>query len=85
MATSSRDVMAKALSMLIHVGDDINDINRETNSLSQVIDTLVTAKEDAQWAGDTDRVNRIKYQLMLRCTMREVLKKRRNIIMREMK
>lgn len=85
MATSSRDVMAKALSMLTHVGDDIDDINRETNSLSQVIDTLVTAKEDAQWAGDTDRVNRIKYQLMLRCTMREVLKKRRNIILRETK
>jgi hypothetical protein len=75
--------MAKAISMLTHVGDDIDDINRETNSLSQVIDTLVTAKEDAQWAGDTNRVNRIKYQLMLRCTMRDVLKKRRNIIMRE--
>jgi hypothetical protein len=85
MPTSSRDVMAKAVSMLTNVGNDIDDINRETNSLSQVIDTLVTAKEDAQWAGDTNRVNRIKYQLMLRCTMRDVLKKRRNIIMREMR
>jgi len=77
--------MAKAMSMLTNVGNDIDDINRETNSLSQVIDTLVTAKEDAQWAGDTNRVNRIKYQLMLRCTMRDVLKKRRNTILREMK
>jgi hypothetical protein len=85
MPTSSRDVMAKAMSMLTNVGNDIDDINRETNSLSQVIDTLVTAKEDAQWAGDTNRVNRIKYQLMLRCTMRDVLKKRRNTILREMK
>ena len=85
MATSSRDMRAKAVSLLGHVGYDIDDINRETNSLSQVIDTLVTAKEDAQWAGDTDRVNRIKYQLMLKCTMRDVLKKRRNTILREMK
>jgi len=76
---------AKAVSLLGRVGYDIDDINRETNSLSQVIDTLVAAKEDAQWAGDTDRVNRIKYQLMLRCTMREVLKKRRNTILREKK
>lgn len=85
MATSSRDMRAKAVSLLGHVGYDIDDINRETNSLSQVIDSLVAAKEDAQWAGDTDRVNRIKYQLMLKCTMREVLKKRRNIILRETK
>lgn len=85
MATSSRDMRAKAVSLLGRVGYDIDDINRETNSLSQVIDTLVAAKEDAQWAGDTDRVNRIKYQLMLRCTMREVLKKRRNTILREKK
>ena len=81
----SKDMMAKAASMLTHVRDDIRDIDREIYSLTKEIDMLVVKKEDAKWAMDTGTVNRVTYQLMLKRSMRAVLLKRRNIILKEMK
>jgi Ni,Fe-hydrogenase III large subunit len=75
---------AKAVSKLAHVGDDIRDIDYEIHILSREIELLAEKKEDAKWAGDTDKVNRVTYPLMLIRTMRAVLTKRRNVIMREM-
>ena len=84
MTTSSKDMRAKAVSKLTHIGDDIRDIDHEIYSLSQEIEMLVVKKDDAKWSGDTSTVNRVTYQLMLKRTMRATLAKRRNVIMREM-
>jgi hypothetical protein len=75
---------AKAVSMLTHIGDDIRDIDHEIYSLSQEIEMLVVKNDDAKWAGDVTTVDRVTYQLMLKRTMRAVLTKRRNVIMRGM-
>ena len=82
---SSRNMRAKAESMLTHIGDDIRDIDHEIYSLSQEIEMLVIKNDDAKWAMDTSTVNRVTYQLMLKRSMRAVLLKRRNIILKEMK
>lgn len=82
---NSRNMRAKAESMLTHIGDDIRDIDHEIYSLSQEIEMLVIKNDDAKWAMDTSTVNRVTYQLMLKRSMRAVLLKRRNIILKEMK
>ncbi len=84
MASTTKRLQAVAASMLTHVGDDIRDIDLELMAVSRELEMLVAKMSDAQWAGDSAKVNGINYQIMLKRAMRAILQKRRKVKMREM-
>lgn len=84
MASTTKRLQAVAASMLTHVGDDIRDIDLELMAVSKELEMLAAKMSDAQWAGDSAKVNGINYQIMLKRAMRAILQKRRKVKMREM-
>jgi len=80
---SSKRFRVKANQNLTHVGDHIQDVDLEIYALTQELDMLTVAKEDAKWAGDTTKVSRIRYMLILKNTMRKVLQDRRKKLLKE--
>ena len=81
---SSKRFRKTANENLTHVGDHIQDVDLEIYALTQELDMLTVAKEDAKWAGDTTTVSRIRYRLILKNTMRKVLQDRRKKLLKEM-
>lgn len=84
MTITNKRIKATALALLEKVADDINAIEREIACLSKEIEMFVVRCEDAKWAGDTEKVNSINYQIMLKRTMRAIMMKRHKMKMKEM-
>ena len=84
MTVTNKRIKATALTLLEPVADDIRAIEFEVMCLSKEIEMFVVRREDAKWAGDTEKVNGINYQIMLKRTMRAILQKRRKVKLREM-
>lgn len=84
MASTTKRLQAVAASMLTHVGDDIRDIDFELMTVGKELEMLTVKMDDAMWAGDSDKVNGVFYQIMLKRMIRAILQKRRKVKMREM-
>lgn len=84
MGSTTKRLQAVAASMLMHVGDDIRDIDLELMAVGRELEMLAAKMSDAQWAGDLAKVNGVNYQIMLKRTMRAILQKRRKVKMMEM-
>lgn len=83
MTASNKWMRQKATSNLTHVGNSIQDVDFEIYFISKELEMLSIAREDAKWAGDTNKVNSIRYKMMLRNTMRKILHKRRKKLLEE--
>jgi hypothetical protein len=82
--TSSKRYREIAREKLTHVGGHIQEVDLEIYALTQELEILTVAKEDAKWAGDATRVGRIGYRIIIKNTMRKMLQRRRNKLLKEM-
>jgi hypothetical protein len=83
MSANSRKLKEKAEEFVTQLGNDIRDIDREIIAVNDLSDLLNAQKEDAKWAGDTDKLDKIKYALVVNNHKRRVLMKQHRKIMRE--
>lgn len=75
--TSGKRFREIAKERLVHVGNDIRDIDREIIAVNDLSDLLNAKKEDAKWAGDVDQIWKIKYALRVNNLKRQALLKQK--------
>ena len=80
---SNKWLTARAEELLAHVGNDIDDIEREMLTLQDELQELAEKEQDAMWANDPLKASGIRYKLMLKNKMRIILKIRKRKVMRE--
>jgi hypothetical protein len=83
VTTSSYRMRKNAESMLSHVKNDVRSIDLELATIGKELELLQEKLNDATWAGDSKRMNRVYYPITLRKTMRDILKKRKIRVIRE--
>lgn len=73
MTSSHQQIKRVALSRLGDMPADQIDRDRIAVGIRSDTDELLENIADARWRGDTDKINGLKYQLMVKRTMIKIL------------
>lgn len=73
MTSTNQQIKRVALSLLGDMPADQIDRDKIAVGLRSDTDKLLENIADARWRGDTDKINGIKYQLMVKRTMIKIL------------
>lgn len=76
MATSARKMNELAAAHIAATADDLASMQNKLKELNFQIGRFTARKEDAMWAGDTEKANGIGYQIILRQVARKELRRK---------
>lgn len=73
MSSTNQQIKHAALRRLGEIPEDKAERNTMARAIWDEVNVLFREREDAQWSGDAGRLERLKYQIMVKRTMFKIL------------